>query len=94
MAVVDCGEEAGDRQVRREPRRDLRLPAVDEAHATAFWAGETAFTNTRRPSASRQRAARPGEKPPAWLRASTTGEPTSTSIAARTSGATSDHSMR
>jgi hypothetical protein len=42
------------------------------------------LTNTLRPSASRSRAARPGENPPGWLTASTTSAPSRDWIAART----------
>ncbi len=51
--------------------------------ACGFWSGETALTKAREPSARRQRAASPGEKPPAWFRASTTGAPSRSSIAVR-----------
>src|SRR5579864_5953045 len=44
----------------------------------------TALTKTRRPSAKRIRAARPGENPPGWVTASATPAPTVRSMPSRT----------
>jgi hypothetical protein len=44
----------------------------------------TALTNARVPSAHRRRVAQPGDMPPTWSAASTTGEPKVSSTQLRT----------
>jgi hypothetical protein len=57
-----------------------------------FGSGPTAFTNARRPSASKTRAAIPGEKPSGCVSARAIRPPSSRSISSSTRGGSSDQS--
>ncbi|MBB4898523.1 hypothetical protein FHS37_002581 [Streptomyces griseostramineus] len=61
---------------------------------SGFGSAPTAFTNTRRPSTRRMRAATPGEKPPAWVTALCTGAPRRSSTWLRTPWGTAHQSTR
>jgi hypothetical protein len=54
----------------------------------------TALTKARRPSASFRRQAAPGEKPPGWLTAAITAEPSERSTQVRTPSGRSGHGTR
>ena len=60
-----------------------------------FWSGLAALTNARLPSVVTSRSAVPGENPPGWETAETTGPPsTIASIPARTGAGSSSHPSR
>jgi hypothetical protein len=52
------------------------------------------LTKTRRPSAATSRAATPGEKPPGWVVAETTGLPSQPSTSERTGSGNASHAIR
>jgi hypothetical protein len=61
---------------------------------SGFGSDPTALTNARRPSASRSRAATPGENPPGCVTASTTIPPSRSSTSARNQAGASPHASR
>ena len=56
--------------------------------------GPAALTKARLPVAVLKRAATPGEKPPGWVTASTTGPPSRCSTACRNPAGTTGHASR
>jgi hypothetical protein len=64
------------------------------AGLSGFGSGPTALTNARRPSASRSRAATPGENPPGCVTASTTLPPSRSSTSARSQAGASAQPSR
>jgi hypothetical protein len=93
LAVVEAAQQPRRRQLRRQSGGDGHLTAV-QLRCACVHRRVDSLDEPRRPSAVRTRSAVPGEKPPGWDTATTTGAPSTASTAARTASGRSSHEAR